>query len=650
MNETQKTVTYIGIALVLGIVTVLARPRQEPVSLPGIVGKQLFEKFTDPTKAAGLEVVRYVEDVGEVHTFEVAKSPTGLWSIPSHGNYPADAQDQMKEAASSLSDLTVFGVASQKPEDHQMYGVIEPNKEKLKVGDKGVGLLVAFKDEKGVNLARVIVGKTVKEVSGAADKRFVRIPGQDPVYVVKINTDKLSTKFEDWIEKDLLKVNTFDVERLRLKDYSVVPTQGGYGIQPRSEVTASFNSADAKWKLDDMITYKGSEAIRSDLLEGEELNKEKLDALKSALADVKIVDVYRKPKGLGATLKASGDFAKDMEARRSLESRGFILNDNELLAANGELHALTKDGVEYVLRFGNVAGEEEGSSEGKLNRYLFVTARVDESKFPRPELAPVPGEPAAAPPAKPSSDPDLTPANPADKPAATEKPAATDNPPATDQPAAAEPAAGEPAKPADSPAATVNPPTDPSDCTVNQDEKKSDAAAAAGEDQPAKPAEPQKPTDPPAAADPVPQAPAKESTTSEAKPASDAKEKAPPAADTEKKADTKKSDEDLAKKKLDADRDRVMKENQRKLDDWNEKKKKAEETVHELNGRFADWYYVISEDVYKKLHLSRSDIIKEGAKAADEGTGLNAFKKLKTEGLKKSDPKKPAAPPPFPMP
>jgi hypothetical protein len=73
--------------------------------------------------------------------------------------------------------------------------------------------------------------------------------------------------------------------------------------------------------------------------------------------------------------------------------------------------------------------------------------------------------------------------------------------------------------------------------------------------------------------------------------------------------------------------------------------------VRELNGRFADWYYVISEDVYKKLHLSRSDIIKEGAKAADEGTGLNAFRKLEKEGLKKPEAKKPdGGPSTFPQP
>jgi hypothetical protein len=96
----------------------------------------------------------------------------------------------------------------------------------------------------------------------------------------------------------------------------------------------------------------------------------------------------------------------------------------------------------------------------------------------------------------------------------------------------------------------------------------------------------------------------------------------------------------LKKKKLDAERERITRENQRKLDEWNDKKQKAQEKVRELNGRFADWYYVISEDVYKKLHLSRSDIIKEGAASSQEGTGIDAFRSLQQDGLDK----KPAAP------
>jgi hypothetical protein len=384
-------------------------------------------------------------------------------------------------------------------------------------------------------------------------------------------------------------------------------------MQPRSEIAVSYNTTDAKWQLDEMVTYKGANSQKSELLEGEELNKEKLDEVRSSLGDVKIVDVYPKPKGLGATLKASGDFANDMEARRSLEARGFILHPetHELLSANGELHALTKDGVEYILRFGNVAGEEQGSAEGKLNRYLFVTARVDESKIPQPVLEEVPMDPAA---------PSLPPTEPGAKPADSEKTSASG-------------ACGqEEEKPAE-PAADTKPSAAQETGEKPADAKPSDVPAEEAAGKEAAPAKD--------AAAPADKAADKPATTAD---------EVPPAPTTDAKADGRSADgksttdDDLQKKKRDAERDRIIKDNQRKLDEWNNKKNQAQEKVNELNARFADWYYVISEDVYKKLHLSRSDIVREGAKAAEEGIGVDAFRKLEEDGLEKKPESKPAAP------
>ena len=71
--------------------------------------------------------------------------------------------------------------------------------------------------------------------------------------------------------------------------------------------------------------------------------------------------------------------------------------------------------------------------------------------------------------------------------------------------------------------------------------------------------------------------------------------------------------------------------------------KKAQEKVDELNARFADWYYVISDDVYKKIHLTRADVVKKKEVKPGEGDGIGDFKALEEGGLKPATP--PATPP-----
>ena len=125
------------------------------------------------------------------------------------------------------------------------------------------------------------------------------------------------------------------------------------------------------------------------MADDEELNVAKLNELNPALDDLKIVDVRRKPAGLSADLKVPGDFAKqDDAAVLGLAEKGFFvapLEPNgpvELFSNDGEFRIMMKDGVEYVLRFGDIAGsaatKKEGAKKtGGLNRYLLVMAQFD---------------------------------------------------------------------------------------------------------------------------------------------------------------------------------------------------------------------------------------------------------------------------------
>lgn len=498
MTESLKTAVYVGVAIVLSLVALISRPRQEAATPPGLVGQALFEELKDPDAAASLEIVKYNESLGELHTFKVAKDGQGRWSIPSHENYPADAEDQMKKSATALIDLKVLDIASELRGDHSIYGVVEPKKDQLKAGDEGVGLLVAIQDGKGKDLASVIIGKKVK---GADDKRFVRRRNQDLVYVVKLDPEQFKVKFEDWIEKDLLKLNSWAIRKVRINDYSVVKTLEGFNVRealfPRFDLTAAWDNTNSEWKLDDFVTYNEGASSKAELGANEKLDKEKLNALKNAVDELKIADVHRKPAGLTADLKAGEEFLKNNESLQSLFSRGFIPSRSkagqlDIRAANGEVHVVTEDAVEYVLRFGNVAGTD--SDESKLNRFLFVSTRVDKSLIPTPTLEDLPKEPGKS--------------EPADDVDAFRK--------------------------------------------------------------------------------------------------------------LQKEGIDKKEDLESQQAEYEKERQRITKENKRKQDEYDDKVKKAEEKVRELNGRFAEWYYVIAEPEYKKIHLGRDDLIAKEEKKDDK--------------------------------
>ena len=571
MNEMMRTLIFLGVAVVAALGGWLSQrdTTVKKVDVPP-TGLMLFPDFKDPLVAKSLEIVTFDDSTAELKQFKVAQE-NGRWVIPSHGNYPADAETQLRDAAAGLIDLKALAKASEVANDHAMYGVVEPNQAKLKVGDKGVGTLVAVQDARDNDLMRLVVGK---EVEGGPGQRFVRKPGEDIVYVAEFSLDKLPTEFDKWIEKDLLKLSPFDVSKVTLKDYSLVPTQNGTGLLQRMEASLTYDSAATnQWTLDSMVVFsRGGAPTEAPLSEQEELNKQKLDDLRNALDDLKIVDVVGKPKDLGKLL-AEGLESVEASQLESLAAFGFLPARGrdgvfDVFASNGELIVDLKDGVRYTLRFGKIAGTENTSSskgsdsaadtdEGgenaadkiKVNRYLFVSAQLSPLTLTQPMLEP---EPAG---------PESTPAEtPAEKP--TARPAASGGGGANGQ----------------DPAESQSPVT-----------KAQPKAAAAGEGD-------------------DPEAP-----------------KAEPAADPAK-----------------AERERIKRENERKLTEFREKKAKAENRVKELNSRFADWYYVVSEDIYKKLRLGRADFVKEAATAADEGFGVDAFRKLESGGIKGA-----AAPPPM---
>lgn len=606
-KESKKTLTFL---LVAGMAVLVAiepwRSGPADISAPDMVGEKLFPEFTDPLAAKSLDIVKFNEENASIRDFKVDQV-NGVWSIPSHSNYPADAKQHMAEAATALMDLKILNVASDRPGDRKEYGVITPDPKELKVGMTGVGTRVTVKDGKDEVLADLVIGKTVKDNPAL---HYVRRTDQDQIYTVQVDTKEMSTKFGDWIEKDLLKLNTFDVREVVLNDYSSkveVSPQGQLYLdkQDRNIIKLDYDDAAGKWNIEELTEFDEQKQPQvTKLAEDQELDTQKLNDLKNALDDLQIVNVERKPEGLSRDLAASEEFLNNPQAMQSLAERGFVPvpvrpgGEREIYSTDGEVTCTTKDGVKYVLRFGNLAGTsmpDEPAAEGeepksaKPNRYLFVMAEFDESVIAKPQLKPVPG--AAADEAEPAAGE----ADQKDE-AATEQPAAEAE--ATEKPAdepAEKPADSEPA---DKPAEGDSQPSPPETKTaLLQEEGEAAEQETPAEEKPSAEATEQ-PADAPAEGE-----------------ASDAEAKPP------EKPKTPEELERLA----------VERENKRLQEEYDSSIKRGQEKVQELNDRFADWYFIISDEVFQKIRLGLDDIVKE--KPAEKPDTLNELDNLE-DGIK----------------
>ncbi len=380
MSEMVKSSIFVSLALVLvaiaGFVQYSSQWASETATTVG-------PDFSDLelTDIAGLEIERFNETTAKLENFEVRRVD-GVWSLPSHDNYPADAETtHLAEAATALINMQLMGESvADLPGKHPEYGVVEPSAENIALGGMGTRVVVTGAD--GSRLAELIIGNAE---GTQPDLRYVRVPGQDLVYEAKIDTTSLTTNLEDWVEADLLKVNVFDIQSIAIDDYSIDEVRGAR-VQ-KDQMKFEFDSAkptNEQWSL-------------AEARLGESARQDAVANLAAALKRLQIVDIEKKPGDLIALLK--GESAQVSQSTiRQLQSRGFFIIQGQLFSNEGEVHVQSNDGVMYVIRFGEVA-ENTGGISGlddavdaataqaqQLNRYVFISAQFNESVLEKPEM------------------------------------------------------------------------------------------------------------------------------------------------------------------------------------------------------------------------------------------------------------------------
>ena len=154
----RKTALFVLGGVGLLMVGLAVQPQFKSAPIETQAERLLFPELSDASKAASLEIISYDDELATLHPFKVVQSG-GVWVLPSHQNYPADAKDQLAAAATELVDLEALDVVSNSPADHETFGVIEPDPDKIKPGMTGIGNLIEIRDASGTKLARFIIGK-----------------------------------------------------------------------------------------------------------------------------------------------------------------------------------------------------------------------------------------------------------------------------------------------------------------------------------------------------------------------------------------------------------------------------------------------------------------------------------------------------------
>ena len=620
MNQNKRTLVFVIVAVVSVGIALLSNVASKPRSVAGFekVGQEFYPDFKDPNVATALRVVTYSEDTASAKPF-IVEFKDGAWRIPSHHNYPADGKDQLAKTAASVIGITRGGLAGRRESDHERFGVVDPLDETTATLT-GRGHRITLFDKSENVLVDFIVGK---KLGDGGDEYYVRRADEKETYRTKLDL-KVSTKFADWVESDLLKFDRNSLVKLR-GSRPVVSPLGQITGEEAVELTRKTSSDD--WKLDGLKE------------ETEELKKSDISSMEWALDDLKLVGVRPKPKhGENPLLTADLRFdPPEPIARNSqlkalvleqlkddLASRGFFLgpdrNDpkkTSIYSREGELVASTNKGVVYHLHFGNVfSGTEEEIEIGKSKGKDEESQKEGDSKKDKEAKS-----------QKAESDA-----------------AKSDNKEDADKTAGEDSAADK-----DKDAESKDDKDDDSASKLTKSRylfvRASFDEAMLGD----KPTEPAKPGRPEGLDDKA----AKEVEDKVAGKTEEKKE-AEEKSDESKKDDSEKAEKEDPKKKEYEEALQKYEDDQKKyegdLKDFEKKVEDGKKTVKELNDRFADWYYVISEKSFEDLCLARADLVKpkekkdeDKAEKKDEDSSMkesSAAKKAETPAEEKKEEKK----------
>lgn len=452
MNDFAKTAAAIVLAAGLAGAAYMTAPHSVADATFSDQGEVFFPAFVDPLAAKSLEVISYDEPTATLTPFKVQFDGT-RWVIPSHHNYPADAEANMSGAASAFIGLKKDLVITDMASEHEALGVLSPEDDKAPLS--GRGTRVTLRDGSGATLSDLIIGKPVKgaQVGGQV---YARLPGKNRVYAVAF-TKTITSNFADWVQTDVLKIAGAQPVGLTVDRYQIDEQRGTKTTTETLKITkapevAPPMPADPNHPPPQPPRWTFSANPGGGPGPNEAVNEAPIEEAMNTLRTLRIVGVRQKPEKLVKYFGASpGDAPTALNTLdlMNMGSKGFFATQDGTFVANeGEASIPCDDGVVYRLYFGELllatgdalsagsddvanakagdapADSAEGESDKKAepkakeSRYMLATATFDASLLGAAPVAPVaPQPPEGYDPAKPAAPGDGAAGEPAPAPA-----------------------------------------------------------------------------------------------------------------------------------------------------------------------------------------------------------------------------------------
>ncbi|MBL8890890.1 MAG: DUF4340 domain-containing protein [Planctomycetaceae bacterium] len=421
--QTEVTVSAIAAGAAIAMVALTwmvygwTQPRTPDSFLK--VGEVFFDDFKT-SQVTQMELAA-VDKSGQPLSFSVRKT-NGLWTIPSHYDYPAEDIERLSRTATELIGLERKSLASIEKGAQALLGTLDPASDEGKADPENAGKSLKLTDSNGETVFHLIIGKQVEKKNGPQDSLlgleesndrmyYVRVPSEKETYTAKLDLD-ISTKFSDWIQADLLELDSAEMREIKVDNARLVEDQNGLQIRrvrvPGEILVLQKPDDFGQWQLPDLDATQ------------EQMNAETVNSLISSIEGIQLLGVRPRYKFQGQSIidsnfefqfpaeVANDDNAKGQifnDLQEDLINRGFGLardpaNDQiKLVSEHGELTTTTKDGLVYSLYFGSqMVGSEEAIQIGEGAAKAEVKegeAKEGEAKAEDPNADPAAKQPAA---------------------------------------------------------------------------------------------------------------------------------------------------------------------------------------------------------------------------------------------------------------